>query len=795
MKNFKIISAIAIIGLVYIYTLAPTITTGDAGELITSAYTLGISHPPGYPLYVLIGKIFSYLPIGNIAFRINLMSVFFAICSLIIFYNVYILYFPSSKLAEIATLAAGISYAFWSQSIISEVHTLHIFLVLFLIWILVKNMPLQFFSLMLGIGLCNHHTLLIFVPILIFKIIDKKEYKNFLIYFNLLLGLSFYLYMPIRSSQHPIMDWGETHELINFLKHIARFQFTQIQSQAYSLNNLMQQINFYLKILFQQISVLFLPFFIYGFYYLLCENKSIKKINYNMFYLLYIFLAFSIGFILVINFKIVPYILSEVSIFFIPSYLIFILISFIALDILIEKYSVYIRNIAFAILVVYCFYLFFLNIKTLNKRNDYFLYDYGLNLLKTVPPDSALFLQSNHQTFSVGYLTMVENKFKNTNIFDREENFFPKIFTQIKNSIGLNTHEKIEKYFISKNPQSLFFGYKPSVKEYYPYGLLYTLTTKTNNIRNAYNLRNGLIEANLDLWKLENIKIPDFMEILLSGKREYLWNQDLLTRDLITMIILNQTEHLVQLNKNQEAEFNLDKISLFSYDIPSEQFFIGEKFWELKKGSKAIIAFNRVIEFIREDYISHNNLGLIYSSRKDYNQAIYHFQKAIEINPLISEPYYNIAVIYQENSNFNVALEYLIKASRLDSARPEIFYNIGLIYNNLGSLAKAEENYLECIKIAPEYILAHNNLGLLYLRKKEINNAIIEFNTVLKYDSTNLMAYFNLANAYENLDKNQAVKSWETYILKANRFFNEEENWIKIANERINKLIKELSGK
>ena len=63
---------------VYVKTLAPTVSFFDSGELISAAYTLGVAHPPGYPLYVLLGWLFSKLPIGNIAYRINRMSAFFA---------------------------------------------------------------------------------------------------------------------------------------------------------------------------------------------------------------------------------------------------------------------------------------------------------------------------------------------------------------------------------------------------------------------------------------------------------------------------------------------------------------------------------------------------------------------------------------------------------------------------------------------------------------------------------------------------------------------------------------------
>lgn len=62
----------------YIFTLAPTVTLVDSGELMVAAKTLGVAHPPGFPLYVLLAHIFTWLPIGSVATRVNFASALFA---------------------------------------------------------------------------------------------------------------------------------------------------------------------------------------------------------------------------------------------------------------------------------------------------------------------------------------------------------------------------------------------------------------------------------------------------------------------------------------------------------------------------------------------------------------------------------------------------------------------------------------------------------------------------------------------------------------------------------------------
>src|SRR6266542_808761 len=55
-------------GALYVYTLAPTVLPGDYAEFQMCAAILGIPHPTGYPLYILLGKVFTLLPVGDVAY-------------------------------------------------------------------------------------------------------------------------------------------------------------------------------------------------------------------------------------------------------------------------------------------------------------------------------------------------------------------------------------------------------------------------------------------------------------------------------------------------------------------------------------------------------------------------------------------------------------------------------------------------------------------------------------------------------------------------------------------------------
>ena len=62
---------------VYLITLSPTVNSFDSGEIIAGAYSLGIIHAPGYPLYLTLGYLATHLPLGNPALNMNLLNAAF----------------------------------------------------------------------------------------------------------------------------------------------------------------------------------------------------------------------------------------------------------------------------------------------------------------------------------------------------------------------------------------------------------------------------------------------------------------------------------------------------------------------------------------------------------------------------------------------------------------------------------------------------------------------------------------------------------------------------------------------
>ena len=132
----------------YVLTLAPTTAMWDTSEYITAAYTLGLPHPPGNPLFVLIGRVFSILPLAStVAVRINLLA---AICSAVsagmwflITERVLVSWFAERWQRIVGgTLAAFIgatSFTVWNQSVVNEkVYTVSLLGIALISWLMVR---------------------------------------------------------------------------------------------------------------------------------------------------------------------------------------------------------------------------------------------------------------------------------------------------------------------------------------------------------------------------------------------------------------------------------------------------------------------------------------------------------------------------------------------------------------------------------------------------------------------------------------------------------------------------------
>ena len=104
----------------YIRTLAPSLLWGDSAEFQTLSYTLGVTHPTGYATQIMFGKLFTLIPVNNIAYRVNLMSAFFGALAVACTYVLVILLTGSRIAAISAAMLLAFTEGFWWRALVAE---------------------------------------------------------------------------------------------------------------------------------------------------------------------------------------------------------------------------------------------------------------------------------------------------------------------------------------------------------------------------------------------------------------------------------------------------------------------------------------------------------------------------------------------------------------------------------------------------------------------------------------------------------------------------------------------------
>jgi len=201
----------------YLLTLAPTVQGFDSAELTVGAYALGFVHPPGYPLYMLVGHLFSRLPFRDVGFRLNVMSAVFGALGTLVLYG--LIYLQSGKWlsAVVGSLLFALSPIYWSQAIRAEVYTLHLFLVAsslcawFCAFRFDKPGLVVLCYLLLGVGMANHlTTALLWASVLFASLWQGAKWRKLGLassLLGLLIAAAVYLYFPWRSGTEIKIDY------------------------------------------------------------------------------------------------------------------------------------------------------------------------------------------------------------------------------------------------------------------------------------------------------------------------------------------------------------------------------------------------------------------------------------------------------------------------------------------------------------------------------------------------------------------------------------------------------------
>ena len=223
---------------VYVATLAPTVTEGDSGALITVVHTTGIAHAPGYPLYILLCKLFTVLPAASVAWRVNLASAFFAAAAAALL-MLFVARLTANRWAGIA--AAGV-FAFspyvWHYAVVAEVFSLNnLFIAAILLAALAYverpgSRRLWLLAFLSGLAVSHHQTsAFLLLPLWVglgwnyrTTLLTPRALTQLAAFF--VLGLTPILYLPLVGANDPVVNWG--HDMTTaggVMRHVLRSEY------------------------------------------------------------------------------------------------------------------------------------------------------------------------------------------------------------------------------------------------------------------------------------------------------------------------------------------------------------------------------------------------------------------------------------------------------------------------------------------------------------------------------------------------------------------------------------------
>ena len=268
--------------LLYTVTLAPTVTLVDSGELIVAARGLGVAHPPGFPLWVVLAHLASLLPFGNIAARINFSSALFAalacamltlvVAELLITVSSFATPKRTSKAAQQSrkredltcggfvifapAVGAGLFMAFsrtlWSYATITEVYALNALLILAVFFLVLRwrrrivdarsngssavtahDVWIYAAAFVFGLAMGVHHvTVALTLPaiaVVVYRTQGLRFFTSRRLLYTALISIAglvaVYAYLPLAASRSPVMNWGNPRSFQEIWWHITGRQY------------------------------------------------------------------------------------------------------------------------------------------------------------------------------------------------------------------------------------------------------------------------------------------------------------------------------------------------------------------------------------------------------------------------------------------------------------------------------------------------------------------------------------------------------------------------------------------
>lgn len=755
---------------VYYLTLCPVIYVGDSGELVAAALSMGIAHPPGYPLYVILGKIFSLLiPLSASAFEMNLFSAWWGACAAVMLCSLLRIMGLGRIIAAACALVFAFLNPFWSQAVVARVYTLNACIMLaalvciFDYTIRERRSSLVWYFFFLGLGLANHPITIITVPVFVVMTISKQAFRreyalSMIIKYLLALlpGAALYLYLPLRAATHPAINWGNPGKAKGLMAFILRKEYWN-RRYVENIGDAVEVIVHYLSLVPREYLFVGTVFILLGIYALGCISKRMV-------------IAIVLYYILNIYFMIVHG--SRSDIYFWPRYVI---PSFMSVTILLAfGMHAVVRDLRRPWLawgaLVFPVVMLTANYARNDRSENYLADEINRMILDNLPQNATLVAQGDNILFPITYFHYIKGMRPDMKLFE----------------LGMNELPPFE--FNPRTDPTFFTHYNDfgiADLRFVPYGLVYQVATP------------DMLVPHFEDWS-------QFELTNLTAKPVYF---DYLCRCLAGDYYFMIAANLHRKSFEDALPFYLKAVEM-AYDNDVIHYNLGLVFEREGYYKEAIEQFKRVrqidkknenalrhieadtqqLDQIRRQYLSDrydaNKLDDAFAQdmanmerffrKGDIVAAQKYAKRALDANPAMPDIWANYGTLFLLEGDVSAAIDAYSTALHYDPSSQAAKANLEQLrgfrqqLKQLGfpedysSLSESESDELfrrateqskqkyekkdiyEAIfyqriaaRIRPESADVHKNLGALYLALKLLPLAYSEYRTALRYEPQN----------------------------------------------------------
>ncbi len=739
----------------YLSTMAPTVTFGDSGELMAASHSLGISHPTGFPVYMMLGKIFSMVPLANIAFRFNLMSALFAALVPALLFQLFLIISTTVKnnfvkyfVSFTAAVLFIFSYTLWSQSGMARIYTLNaVFCAIALIIFFTytersKDAKLLYLlAFLTGAGSGLHLTftitcglLWIFIAVADFKFFFKSLFW-IIVFF--LTGLSTYFFIMLRGSTDTLMQWKKFATSDDFYSYITQQQYKR-KMFARDGAGFAAFYGYIKTVVLRELSPAGIILAVAG-----ALTAFIRKNRYAL-----LLLGLCIVNVIVLSLYGDYSDLKLAFRYLIPSYmagLIFVFIFF-------EYAASLIKNKTLACGAVFA--AFFtttalslpVNFYENNKSIDFVAYFFPKDILENIPAKSSLFAIGDNQTYPLAYFKYVLKLYPDIRIFD----LVPTVFKDIEDLGKDSRHSSLSNTIIevfSKGYYPVYSINQSTAKIFkeMPYGVifseadtpiapitypwkLYSMKGITNDAAFFHDFEEREVVGNYLLRYGQYRKlVNDFTgyEYMLEKAAETSYDN----LPVITNVAIEYVNNTITAGSLTRAETLLKAAEKLNPNNPELLFNFGSFYGKIGKAQLAANYFDRVIsldprnitamlyknraisqaqtEYERQiklgkEQIMHYQKGLELFNAKKNNEAMKEFELDISLNPGMGRSYFYKGLILSMDAKYIDAIVLYEKVLQLDPNNLGALNNAGLCHMNLKHWAEAKSYFKRSLAVKPD---------------------------------------------------------------------------------------------